>query len=392
MKKIGIIVQRYGLEINGGAEYHARLIAEKIAGFYDVEVFTTTAIDYITWEHYYKAEKENINGIIVNRFKVEKPRDPVKFGKIQNVVFNEEHSSEDEMKWLHEEGPFVPELINSLEKRSNEFSYFIFFSYRYYLSYYGVNRFTKKAILVPTAEHDEVVYMRLFKNLFNLPAAIIYNSVEEKEIINRVSGNYKVPGDIVGVGSEIPEKFDPESFRKKFNIKSDYILYIGRLDENKGVPEFLGYFTRYLNDTGSNLNLVLIGKSYVDIPENPNIVHLGFLSDKDKFDALKGTEFLVIPSQYESLSMVTLEAWALEKPVIANGRTEVLKGQCSRSNAGLWYCTYDEFKHVVSLLSEDVELRKKMGMNGKKYFNTNYSWKVITQKYTGLINKLENNK
>ncbi len=388
MKKIGIIVQRYGTEINGGAEYHARLIAEKISDHFDVEVFTTTALDYITWDHHYSSEKETINGISVNRFKVEKPRDPVKFGKIQEIVFNEEHLIEDEIEWLREEGPFVPGLIKELERRDDEFSFHIFFSYRYYQSYYGVKRFEKKAILVPTAEHDDVVYMRLFKDLFNLPAAIIYNSVEEKEIINRVSGNYDVPGDIVGVGSEIPDSFDPEGFKNKYKIKGDYILYVGRLDENKGIPELLRYFSRYLNEVSGDFTLVLIGKAYVEIPKDPKIVHLGFLSDTDKFNALKGSAFLVIPSQFESLSMVTLEAWALGRPVVANGRTEVLKGQCIRSNAGLWYGNYEEFKQVFKILSNDQNLRKEMGENGSRFFEENYSWKVIIDKYIDLINRL----
>ncbi|MCU0286773.1 MAG: glycosyltransferase family 1 protein, partial [Acidobacteria bacterium] len=110
-KKIAIIVQRYGLDINGGAEYHARLIAEKIAAYFEIEVFTTTAHDYITWEHYYPAGKEMINGITVHRFEVGKPRYPKIFGDIQDIVFNEEHSFQDELKWLEEEGPYVPDLL-----------------------------------------------------------------------------------------------------------------------------------------------------------------------------------------------------------------------------------------------------------------------------------------
>ncbi|MEN8152615.1 MAG: glycosyltransferase family 1 protein, partial [Acidobacteriota bacterium] len=261
MKKIGIIVQRYGLEINGGAEYHARLIAEKISKYFDVEVFTTTALDYITWTHFYKNKNEIINNIKVNRFIVKKERDPERFGKIQKKIFEDEHTFDDELKWLKEEGPFVPSLLNELEKRENEFEHFIFFSYRYYHSYHGLLKFKKKSILVPTAEHDDVIYMRIFKNLFNLPGAIIYNSHEEKELIHKVSGNQEIPGKVVGVGSEIPDSFDPDSFRKKYGINDKYILYIGRLDENKGVPELIRHFMKFSDDTGSDIKLILMGKS-----------------------------------------------------------------------------------------------------------------------------------
>jgi len=389
IKKIGIIIQRYGTEINGGAEYHARLIAEKLSKYFEIEVFTSTALDYITWEHHYPEGQEIVNDIKVNRFKVEKERKPEIFGKIQYNIFNKEHTFEDEIEWLEQEGPFIPNLIEKLENRDDEFDFFIFFSYRYFHSYYGVKRFGKKSILVPTAEHDEVIYLKLFKDLFNLPGAIIYNSYEEKEMINRVSGNYLVPGDVVGVGSDIAKNFSPGLFREKFNIRDKYCVYIGRLDENKGVPELLSFFKKLIEENKIDFTLVLIGKSLIEIPDDPRIKYLGFLEDKEKFDALKGSEFLMIPSQFESLSMVSLEAWAVGKPVVANGRTEVLRGQCRRSNAGLWYTNYDEFKEVILLLHNNDELKRKMGINGKNFFEKNYSWNVIENKYLRILNKLE---
>jgi glycosyltransferase involved in cell wall biosynthesis len=388
-KKIGIIVQRYGLEINGGAEYHARLIAEKMSRYFDVEVFTSTARDYITWEHHYREGRETINNIEVHRFTVTRPRDPERFGKIQQVIFETEHSKEDELAWQEEQGPLVPNLLDELEKREHEFTRLFFFSYRYYHSYYGVKRFKDKAVLVPTAEHDEVVYLRLFKDFFKLPCGIVYNSHEEKEIINNVSGNDSVLGDIVGVGSEIPKHFSPQSFRDKFDIRDRYFIYIGRLDQNKGVPELLDFYQRLLNEQEINLTLVLMGKSVIDIPKHPQIKYLGFMQDEDKFDALKGAEFLIIPSQFESLSMVALEAWAVGKPVVANGRTEVLQGQCRRSNAGLWYTNYLEFKEIIMLLNENNTTKEIMGRNGTAFFENNYSWPVIEKKYLNLMDQLD---
>ncbi|HLP49028.1 MAG TPA: glycosyltransferase family 4 protein, partial [Candidatus Kapabacteria bacterium] len=342
----------------------------------------------ITWEHHYTAGQENINGIIIHRFKVAKPRDPKIFGDIQNTVFNEEHTHADEMKWLAEEGPYVPDLLAALEQREKEFAYYIFFSYRYYHSYWGLMKFKQKAILVPTAEHDEVIYLRLFKQLFHLPGAIIYNSHEEKEIINRVSGNEAVPGDIVGVGSEVPVEFSPQTFREKYNIVGKYFVYIGRLDQNKGVPLLLDYYLKLLKETDLEMTLVLMGKSVIEIPGHPRIKALGFMMNEEKFNALKGAEFLVIPSQFESLSMVALEAWAIGKPVVANGRTEVLQGQCRRSNAGLWYTGYDEFKEIILLLAENERLKEIMGKNGRSFFETHYSWPVIESKYLKIIERL----
>jgi glycosyltransferase involved in cell wall biosynthesis len=388
-RKIGIIVQRYGIEINGGAEYHARLIAEKMSRYFDVEVFTSTARDYITWAHSYPEGTEILNHIPVHRFRVQRPRDPERFGRIQKKIFGEEHTLQDEMSWQEEQGPLVPHLLEELEKRDEEFAYYFFFSYRYYHSYYGVKKFKNKAILVPTAEHDDVVYLRLFKDFFNLPGAIVYNSHEEKEIIHNVSGNEAVLGDIVGVGSEIPGSFSAQSFRDKFGIHEPYFIYIGRLDQNKGVPLLLEYYMRLLEEHDMDLTLVLMGKSVIDIPDHQRIKYLGFMQDEDKFDALKGAEFLIIPSQFESLSMVALEAWAVGKPVVANGLTEVLQGQCRRSNAGFWYTDYNEFKEILLLLNKNGKLKEILGRNGETFFKTNYAWPVIENKYLELIKKLE---
>ena len=389
-RKIAVVVQRYGLEINGGAEYHARLIAERLGKYFSVEVFTTTAHDYVTWAHYYPALREELNGITINRFRVRKPRDPEVFGRIQQHIFQEEHVLADELRWLDEEGPLVPELLHELERREKEFAYFIFFSYRYYHSFHGVKKFGRKAILVPTAEHDQVAYLSLFKDFFNLPAAIVYNSPEEKELINRVSGNAAVRGDVVGVGSEVPGSFDPQGALARLGVEGKYCVYIGRLDENKGVPELFDYYLRLLAEEQTGLKLLLVGRAYVPVPEHPAIVHVGFQENKEKFDLLYGAEFLVIPSQYESLSMVALEAWAVGKPVLANGRTDVLRGQCRRSHAGLWYSDYDEFRETFLALSADPALRRRLGANGKAYFQANYSWPVIEAKYLEIISTLDN--
>jgi hypothetical protein len=46
--KLAVVVQRYGADINGGAEQHARYVAERLARHHEVEVLTTSARDYVT--------------------------------------------------------------------------------------------------------------------------------------------------------------------------------------------------------------------------------------------------------------------------------------------------------------------------------------------------------
>src|SRR5690606_2902110 len=100
-----------GAEINGGAELHARYIAERLARHATVEVLTTCATDYVTWRNDLPAGEETINRIKVRRFPVRVPRDPRRFGAQSRVVFERTHSFADELKWLDREGPTSPALV-----------------------------------------------------------------------------------------------------------------------------------------------------------------------------------------------------------------------------------------------------------------------------------------
>ncbi|HDT11499.1 MAG TPA: glycosyltransferase [bacterium] len=389
--KIAFVVQRYGLEINGGAELHCRWVAEHMQKHWEVEVLTTRAFDYITWRNHYPKKDEIINGIKVKRFSVTKPRDPEKFGRIQNYILENEHKREDELKWLEEEGPLSPSLLKFIEDNQDAYDYFIFFSYRYYHSYWGIHTVPNKSILVPTAEHDPVIHLQMFKDLFRKPRAFIYNSHEEKHMINSLSQNDEIPGEIVGVGTIVPPEVHTVEVRKKFGLDSDYMIYIGRIDENKGCDMLFDYFIKFINHTEDkkDVKLVLVGSSKLEIPDHPNIQALGFLSEEDKFSLLNGARILVMPSLYESLSMVTLEAWALQRPVLANANCEVLKGQCQRSNAGLFFEDYWDFREALTLLLSDKRLCRVMGKNGKKYYEENYTWDVIEKKYLKVLEMME---
>ncbi|OGD21064.1 MAG: hexosyltransferase [Candidatus Aminicenantes bacterium RBG_16_63_16] len=390
--KLALVVQRYGLEINGGAELHCRWIAEHLKKYAETEVLTTKAVDYITWKNHFPQDEEIINGIRVRRFPVTRPRRPEKFGRLQNELLGREHSEADELRWLDEEGPLAPSLIDYIRGHEKDYDYFIFFSYRYYHSYWGIRAVPRKSILVPTAERDPVIGLGIFRDLFRMPRAFIYNSVEERRMINALSRNESFIGDVVGVGSEVPAALSAEAFRTKHGVTSPYLIYLGRIDENKGCHKLFEYFIRYKKETASDLKLVLAGTTVMRIPAHPDILYLGFMGEADKFNALAGAELLVMPSFFESLSMVTLEAWALGKPVLANALCDVLKGQCLRSNGGLFYENYPEFREGLALLLGSPRLRQTLGVNGRKYFEENYRWEVIEKKYLAVFDRLEKDK
>lgn len=386
--KIAVVVQRYGADINGGAELHARYIAERLARHVDVRVLTTCARDYVSWRNEFPAGEERINGVPVERFPVAHERDELDFARQSAHVFTRRHSVADELNWLESEGPNSPGLLERLRTGAAEFDFVLLFSVRYFQAYHGARLVADRAVLVPTAEREPALGLSIFGPVFRGVRAIMYNSNEERALIQAVSGNRDVPGVIVGIGSDIPDTVDPARARRQFGLTRPFVVYVGRIDANKGCAELFAFFTRYITRTGRDIDLVLVGNPILEIPAHPNIRHLGFVSDQDKFDTIAAAEALVMPSYYESLSMVALEAWALGRPVIANAHCDVLLGQCRRSHAGLYYENADEFGGTLDALLDDSALAQRLGGNGREFFARHYSWPVIEQKYLDMFSAL----
>lgn len=385
--KLAFVVQRYGLEVNGGAEHLCRLVAEHISKYHDVEVITTCAQDYMTWKDEYKEGIEEINEVKVRRFRVDHVRDVDKFNKRSEKIFWNPHEEVDELDWMRLQGPFSTGLLNFIKSNAENYDFFVFFTYLYCTTFLGLPLVKEKALLVPTAHDEPPIYLSIFKLLFNSPRAIIYNTAEEKRFVNSEFRNQHILSDIVGVGIDLPESINPKRFKEKYDL-DNFIIYVGRIDESKGCGELFDYFLRYKNETNSLIKLVLLGKPVMKVPPHEDIIALGFVSEQDKFDGVKASKLLVIPSRYESLSMVTMEAWLCNRAVLVNGDSEVLKGHAIKSNGGLWYQNYDEFREALAVLLSSERLREMLSENGKRYVEKNYSWDSIEKKYLRLFAQL----
>jgi len=385
--KLAVVVQRYGADISGGAELHARYIAERLARHAEVEVLTTCARDYITWRNELPAGEDVVNGVPVRRFPVAHPRRPADFGRRSALVFDHPHSIRDELSWLRSEGPVSPGLLRYIRRHRDAVDFFVFFSFRYFHAWHGARAVPDKAVLVPTAERDPAVGLAVFWPVLRGVRALMYNSLEERAMLRAVSRR-QGPGTVVGVGSAIPSRSHPERFRRKFGIRRRFAIYIGRIDENKGCRQLFSHFTRYAARYPKGLDLVLVGSRHLEIPDHPRIRHLGFLPDEDKFDALAAADLLVMPSRYESLSMVALEAWALGRPVLVDGGCDVLRGQCLRSRGGLYYEDAEEFVEAMYTLESTGPVGPFLGRNGHDFYRRHYAWPVIERKYLDMFQRL----
>jgi len=382
--KIAFVVQRYGSEVNGGAELLCRWIAESMSDLWDIEVITTCALDYMTWANHYPDGREEINGVTVLRFPVSEPRDVAAFNRLSEVVYRDPHCREDEINWMKAQGPNAPGLVDYISKNKYNFDAFVFFTYLYGTTFWGLPPVADKAFLVPTAHDEPPIYLSIFKDFFGKPKGFIFNTPEEKELLVNLFNIDCTFSDIAGVGI----KFDPSCLNSNslgLELPPNYVIYAGRIDESKGCKELFEFWDIYKKNSLNDLVLLLIGRSQMEIPRRDDIVQLGFVSEEDKFMAMSNARCLIAPSLFESLSMVIMESWLCGRPVLVNGKCNVLKGQCKRSNGGLWYEDYDEFGAALDFILNNEGMGQKMAACGKKYVEANYNWEVIKTKYENTI-------
>ena len=385
MKKIAFINQRYGSEVNGGSEYYTRKIACQLKPFYSLEILTTCALDYWSWENHYPPGLSQVDDIPVRRFLVDQTRDSYRFDEISDEVFQRRLANRAaEEKWILEQGPLSSQLVSYIDQHSDEYDLFIFVTYLYYPTIKALPLVAEKSILIPTAHNEPYIHFHTFRNVFQSPAALIYLTTEEKKLVETLFRNEHIPSVVCALGIDTPKSVDGERFRQKHHL-SRYFIYVGRIDESKGCEELFQFFLSYKTRFADDIKLVLMGKSAMDIPKDDNILFLGFVSEEEKYDGIAGAEALILPSHFESLSISVLEALSLSVPVLVNGNSPVLIQHCMNSGSGLYYTNSEEFIGTMRFILEEKEIVNSMKEHAIQYIDENYRWDKILKKLRNII-------
>lgn len=385
-KRIVIVNQRYGVEVNGGSEYYTRMLAEHLQNDYEVEVLTTTALDYDTWAPYYPEGLQKVNQINIRRFDVAKRRNIKHFNMVDRLIRHLPwFRCFLEPLWIRVQGPYCPALIRYIKTHKEEFDVFIFVTYLYYTSLAGIPEVKEKVIFVPTAHDEYCIYFHVYRKLFEMVKGIVYLTGEEKSFVQQLYHNEDIPNRIAGTGVELPDYVDEETFRNKYQIYSDYVVYVGRVETGKNCGDLFVYFTKFLKKEQKNLQLVVIGKVMMKEPKHPAIHILGFISEEDKYAAIAGAKALIMPSAHESLSLVVLEAMGLGVPVVVNSASTVLEGHCRKSGAGISYKDYESFEVAMEQVLSDTMQYAMMKIAGKQYVKKYYDWDRTVESYRELI-------
>lgn len=400
--RITIVVPRYGDGVIGGAETLARRVAGLLAERHSVTVATTTARDYQTWNNALPAGADRDGPIRVLRFPVLRPRDAYWIA-LDRLLLGMRHADEFAVlsgtakralqrrleRWplaLQEEyvrwqGPHVPELLDWLTQHGHDQDRVLFFTYLYPTTYFGMARVASEQIdLVPTLHDEPVAYLPVYGECFRRADRVLFSTLAECRLARQLYGVGAGRDHVVGCGTEEPEtgsapEIGPDPF----------LLYVGRIDVNKGVPELVRDFIRFkAAQPRSRLRLLLVGDAHVELPRHPAVEPRGPVSEAEKLGLMRRALALVHPSPFESLALVLLEAFWCATPGLVYGRNAVLVQHCRSSNGGLWYGDYDEFAAALNWLESHADEARELGRQAREYVRREYSLNAYRQRLAAL--------
>lgn len=380
--KLACVVQRYGAGVAGGSERHCRELALRLAERHDVTVLTTCAADYVTWDNEFPAGTSMDGKAAVRRFPVRQSRRLKRFADLSDEVFDGHTPDDRQEEWFRENGPDCPALLDHLRAEGRGYDLVLFWTFRYAPSFFGIPLVRDRAVLLPTAEEDRAVDLSILEGFFQLPAAYLFLTPEEQALVSTRAGRALEPSAVIGMGLEPPDS--RLSAPLPPGVTAPYLLYLGRVDRNKGCDTLVEYFLDYAA-AHDGLSLVLAGPAKMTIPAHPRIRALGRVSDDQRDALLQGALALAIPSPFESLSIVLLEAWNRGVPAIVNGQCAVLKGQVRRANGGLYYRSSAEFAEAVDTLGSSDDERCALGAQGQAYVEREYRWPTVMARVEALL-------
>jgi len=403
--RIAVVVQRYGLEINGGAELHARQVAERLAQRHAVTVLSSCALDYTTWAMHYPPGTQQVGAIPVLRFSHPLRNDlgPARVPRrhkwrfkmrrlldvlgLPRVLPARDDAGFDGLDFLRRQGPHCPGLLQHLSDSAALYDVVIFFTALYEPTALGLPAWGRRSVMVPTLHDEKAMYLPFFHGVFAAAGRILYNTPSERTLAHALYGRPVDDGEVVGLGIELerPDAAAVAETLQRLGLPARYVVYVGRIDPAKGCDVLLAAFQRMTAGT-PGFALVLVGQRFMELPAHPGLHSTGFLSEADRNAVVAGALALVVPSRYESLSMVLLEAMKLQVPVVANAQCEVLADHIAASGGGWVYRTGRQLAGVLRRIAESGPAeRRRLGLLGDAYVTREYGWPRVMARYDAAL-------
>lgn len=378
--RIGLVVPRFHVDLLGGAELHARWLAEHLAGAgHEVTVLTTCVLDATRWRNELPAGPETTEaGYAVHRYPADR-RDHHEWTELDMAIrAGQELTLEDEERWLRSGGASGA-MERDLEKRGERFDVVLGIPYMAATTYFACQACPDRFCVIPCLHDEPFARLSYVGRLLTRSVGALFNCWPERDLARRLHPRMGASA-MVGLGFEAPQAADPDAVREKYGIEGPFVLFIGRLELDKNVPQLLEYFVRYKERNPGPIRLVLVGQGDVSPPSRDDVQQIT-IDWRDRDALLAAATLLIQPSRKESLSIVTMQAWLSGLPVLAHAGSDVVRDHCLRSAGGLWFENYVEFEEMLRRLLEDRPLAEALGRGGRAYVEQEYSWPAVLGRF-----------
>jgi len=384
--KLAYVVPRYGLEVLGGAELGARMLAERLVALqgWEVEVITTCALDTRTWADEYEPGTVCLNGVQLHRFVSRAGRDPA-FEELSQRVLHppEAASAEDQQRWIDMQGPLCPDVV--ARAADSDADLVVFYPYLFYPTVRGVPAVGRRAVMHPAA-HDELpIRLPLFAEVFTAASGLVFQTHGERHLVETLFPVAHRPQVVMGLGVEESDG-DAVAAREALGVgQSPYFLYVGRVDDGKGTGLVASWFAAWKDRVRTDVRLVLAGPVLDRPPPHPDVIVPGPIDEATKWGGLRGALGLMQPSPHEAFSILLMEGWTAGLPALVNGGCVATREHCERSGGGLWFTGYASFEAALTRLTGDAGLRSTLGDRGRSYVERFFRWPGLISRYADFL-------
>jgi glycosyltransferase involved in cell wall biosynthesis len=195
-----------------------------------------------------------------------------------------------------------------------------------------------------------------------------------------------------------PEKFDSLKIKKENRVSLDkrIIAFIGRINKQKNLELFLKLAEAMAND--NRFEFIFVGSGdesdeYINNIKNKmkslkNLKNFGHKTNIEQY--LKITDVLIIPSYFEGYPLISLEAAAMNVPIIGSDIVG-LREQVTEGNFGILYKNMGnekDYLKIKDMLINDYEKLKKIATNGRSFVIKKHSLENQKSKYRNFIENL----
>jgi glycosyltransferase involved in cell wall biosynthesis len=378
-----IVVPRFGASVVGGAENAMRLLGHALsARGWQVDVWTTTALDEATWSEGFAAGTERDGDLEVRRFRVVLRRHPQLFSRLSHGAYHLPPGIRGERLWSIAQGPYAPSLIRALSDAAPVPS--LFSPYLFHPTLYGLPAAPHPRILCAAAHDEPALRLTVVRRAVLAADGLWFHSPEERDLlISEHPEAQRLPSECGVVGIEAPADIDAFAFAARHRLTGPYLYYGGRTAGGKGLEQLIAGIA-LARRTHPALRLVLSGEAG-DAIAAPGVHGVGRLGERERWEAIAGAAAVVVPGTLESLSLLALESWAMGRPCLLNADSPVLAGHIARSGGGFTFRGADELAARVGELLDNPERGATLGAAGRAYVASTYRWDLAEQRLRDLI-------